>query len=83
MSGNKEGALKTIITNKKLYGEDYYKKIGKLGGMKSRNCGFGSSKVGHDGLSGKERARTAGSKGGKISKRGKAKTNKHSLRSAR
>lgn len=39
--------------------------------------GFASSVVGQDGLTGIERAKVAGSKGGKISKRGKSKKSKN------
>lgn len=39
--------------------------IGAVGGKKSRNGGFASDKIGPDGLTGKERARRAGSLGGK------------------
>jgi hypothetical protein len=45
--------------------------LGALGGAKSNNGGFASSKVGEDGLTGKERARVAGTEGGKISRRTK------------
>lgn len=39
--------------------------IGRLGGEKSRSGGFASDKLGPDGLTGKERAKLAGAKGGK------------------
>lgn len=45
MAGTKAGALKTRDTIKKIYGKDFYSRIGAIGGKK----------------------------GGKISKRGKAK----------
>ena len=64
MSGTKAGGLKTVISNKERHGEDFYQKIGKLGGTKSRGGGFASNI---------ELAREAGRKGGKVSKRGKAK----------
>lgn len=41
--------------------------------MNSRLGGFASDKVGADGLSGRERARIAGQKGGRKSRRGPAK----------
>ena len=66
MSGNKKGGLKTAATNKILYGEDFYKKIGAMGGKKSRGGGFASEITGKDGLTGYERARIAGSKGGSV-----------------
>lgn len=71
MPGTVEGGLKTTETNKKRYGVDYYRNIGKLGGLKSRGGGFASHKVGEDGLTGLERARIAGAKGGKISRKNK------------
>ena len=46
----------------------YYRKIGAMGGAKSRGGGFGSDKVGKDGLTGHERARLAGMKGGRASR---------------
>lgn len=46
--------------------------IGVEGGKVSKTGGFASAKVGKDGLTGKERASVAGSKGGKTSKRTKA-----------
>lgn len=69
MSGNKIGGLKVAQTNKRKYGEDYYVNIGRIGGKASKNGGFGSSKIGKDGLTGKERARLAGAVGGLKSKR--------------
>ena len=73
MAGNRTGGIKTSKTNKKIYGGDFYKKIGKLGGTKSTRGGFQSDVIGKDGLTGRERAKLAGSKGGSISKRSKAK----------
>lgn len=55
MSGTKKGGLKCAATNKLLHGNDFYKRIGSLGGKaKNPNKGFGSN---HD------RAVTAGNKG--------------------
>lgn len=71
MAGTMIGGVKTAETNKKKYGSDYYRNIGKLGGTKSRGGGFASNKVGEDGLTGLERARIAGAKGGKISRKNK------------
>ena len=73
MSGTVKGGKKASITNKQKHGEDFYKRIGQKGGKKSCNGGFGSNKVGKDGLTGIERARIAGRKGGSHSKRGKSK----------
>jgi len=45
MSGNLAGGAKARDTNIKKYGEDYYKKIGKLGGEKQNpKKGFGTHK---------------------------------------
>ncbi len=60
MPGTRVGGLKTVQTNKERYGEDFYKKIGTLGGAKSRGGGFAYNR---------ELAREAGRKGGKASKR--------------
>lgn len=60
MSGSKEGGLKAAATNKQLYGNDFYRHIGRAGGVVSRGGGF---------RMGSELARTAGAKGGRISKR--------------
>lgn len=38
MSGTKEGGLKARITNKRRHGDDFYSKIGKIGGSHGRNC---------------------------------------------
>ena len=72
MSGTVKGGKKASITNKQKHGEDFYKRIGRKGGKKSCNGGFGSNKVGRDGLTGIERAKLAGRKGGLRSKRGKS-----------
>lgn len=64
MSGTQYGGKKAARKNKARYGEDFYKTIGRMGGTKSRNGGFASNLVGPDGLTGYERARVAGRKGG-------------------
>lgn len=69
MSGNRAGGLKAAEKNIKHFGKDFYKNIGKMGGAKSRNGGFASDKIGPDGLTGAERARIAGRKGGSKSRR--------------
>lgn len=65
MAGTKLGGLRCAETNKKRYGEDYYKRIGTKGGSvkspRKLKAGFGSDP---------ELARLAGAKGGRISKRG-------------
>lgn len=50
---------------------NHFRDIGRLGGQRSNNGGFASSKVGADGLTGKQRAAKAGAVGGKISRRTK------------
>ncbi len=66
MAGTPAGGKAAAATNKKLYGDDYYAKIGAKGGRNGRTGGFGA------GDAGRALARRAGAKGGKISKRGKA-----------
>ena len=63
MAGSVEGGLKAAQTNKERYGLDWYQKIGAIGGKKGRTGGFAANR---------ELARIAGAKGGKISRRGKA-----------
>lgn len=65
MAGTKDGGLRAAETNKRKYGRDFYVKLGAVGGKKGRTGGFASDVVGPDGLTGKERARIAGAKGGK------------------
>lgn len=72
MPGTKAGGLKAAATNKLRHGNDFYSKIGKKGGVNGHNGGFASYNVGKDGLTGRERARIAGAKGGSISRRGPA-----------
>ena len=69
MSGTKVGGLKSRETIYKIHGADFYKRIGRMGGKAGdpSNKGFASNI---------ERARKAGAKGGKISKRGPAKKHK-------
>lgn len=71
MAGTKIGGRKAATTNKAKYGDDFYAMIGRIGGKKSKTGGFASKTRGADGLTGKERARIAGSRGGRISRRGK------------
>lgn len=60
MAGTKKGGLNAAKTNKKRHGKDFYKKIGALGGMKSRGGGFAANRT---------LASLAGAKGGRISRR--------------
>lgn len=61
----------------KKYGPDFYKRIGAKGGSNGKGPGykggFASNEVGEDGLTGRERAKIAGARGGAISRRGPAK----------
>ena len=62
MVGTKAGGLKAAATNKKEYGEDFYAKIGNMGGRVSGiKKGFALDPA---------LARAAGAKGGRKSKRG-------------
>lgn len=73
MSGTRDGGLKAVATNRRKYGDDFYVKMGKKGGSAYHRThgGFASEKIGKDGLTGFERARLAGRKGGLKSRRGK------------
>lgn len=62
MAGTRIGGKKTAITNMEKYGEDFYSRIGRIGGKKSTTGGFYANR---------ELARIAGAKGGRISKRTK------------
>lgn len=64
MGGTREGARKASATNRKLYGEDFYRVIGSKGGKMNygKLKGFAANR---------ELARIAGAKGGKVSRRKK------------
>lgn len=64
MAGTKAGGKKAAETNKRKYGEDFYRENGRKGGRNGHTGGFAANR---------ELARIAGRKGGKISKRGPAK----------
>lgn len=64
MAGTKAGGMKAARTNKELWGEDFYKRIGQKGGRNGHTGGFASNR---------ELARIAGAKGGRKSRRGPAK----------
>lgn len=66
MPGTKAGGQNAAATNKAKYGEDFYRRIGAIGGKKGKTGGFYANR---------ELARTAGRKGGLVSKRGKASAN--------
>lgn len=62
MAGTKPGGKSAAKTNKAKYGPDFYARIGAMGGKKGRTGGFYANR---------ELARTAGAKGGRISRRTK------------
>lgn len=64
MSGTRYGGLKAAETNKQKYGREFYQNIGRKGGKACVPKGFAVNP---------ELAKRAGSTGGKLSKRGKAK----------
>ncbi len=72
MAGTKAGGQKAALTNKARHGDDFYSRIGGEGGIKSNTGGFASNVTGTDGLTGRQRARIAGARGGRISRRRKA-----------
>lgn len=63
MAGTKEGGKKAALTNKLRHGDSFYANIGAKGGKACVRKGFGSNL---------ELAKTAGAKGGRNSRRGKA-----------
>lgn len=63
--GTRESAAKAAVTNKLKWGEDFYRRIGSLGG-KTKKINPAAFKAGE------ERTVEAGRKGGKISRRSKA-----------
>ncbi len=66
MAGTKAGGKKAAATNKAKYGKDFYANIGRKGGKNGRTGGFAANPA---------LAKIAGAKGGRISRRGKAKNN--------
>ncbi|MDR0397889.1 MAG: hypothetical protein LBH36_01760 [Candidatus Nomurabacteria bacterium] len=64
MPGTVEGGRKAAATTKAKYGKDFYARIGAIGGSLSRTGGFAANP---------ELAKIAGARGGKVSRRGKAK----------
>ena len=73
MAGSSIGGHKAKLKNL-ANDPNFYAKIGKKGGQNGRTGGFASAVVGEDGLTGAERARIAGAKGGRISRRKKTTT---------
>lgn len=66
MAGTIQGAVKAKKTNLERHGEDFFQRIGVLGGQKK-----GVAKGFAAGEAGRARAIEAGKRGGKRSKRGK------------
>lgn len=66
MAGNTRGGRKAAMTNMNLYGNDFYHKIGKLGGAASNTGGFAYLK--RTGQT--DKISQAGSIGGAISRKG-------------
>lgn len=64
MAGNQAGGKAAAVTNKARHGDNFYANIGRLGGLKGTTGGF---------FANRELARSAGAKGGTISRRGKNK----------
>jgi uncharacterized protein len=62
MAGTINGGKTAAATNKAKYGKDFYARIGAMGGKKGTTGGFAANR---------ELARTAGAKGGRISRRTK------------
>lgn len=60
MAGTLEGGKKAAATNRARHGDDFYRRIGKKGGQNGHTGGFYANR---------ELAKTAGAKGGRISKR--------------
>lgn len=78
MAGTVTGGKRAAETNKSIYGEDFYKRIGAIGGKKGNTGGF-ASKLECDGTCNLDhilglhhrKAQCAGYKGGVISRRTK------------
>lgn len=62
MAGTVAGGRAAAATNKAKYGDDFYGKIGAIGGKRGRTGGFYANR---------ELARIAGARGGRISRRTK------------
>ena len=75
MAGTIAGGKKAAETNIKKYGEDFYKKIGHIGGSNGTTGGFASGLLCDCDYTEDlhKKARCAGQKGGRVSRRGKAK----------
>lgn len=60
MPGTLKGGKKAAAKNKRLYGSDFYKRIGAIGGSRGKTGGFYQNR---------ELASRAGAIGGRISRR--------------
>lgn len=60
MAGTKAGGQAAAKTNKAKYGDDFYPRIGAMGGKKGHTGGFYANR---------ELARVAGARGGRVSRR--------------
>lgn len=74
MPGTVAGGLKCAATNKAKYGDDWYKKIGAIGGRNGNTGGFASNHT---------LAQLAGAKGGRLSRRGKSPKTIENIRRAK
>lgn len=74
MAGTSQGGQNARDTNKKKYGEDFYARIGRMGGMKGRTGGFYANR---------ELARRAGALGGAISRKGPEKLTEEQIKEKR
>lgn len=75
MPGTVAGGLKCAATNKAKYGDDWYKKIGAIGGR--NGIGKGGFASNHT------LAQLAGAKGGRLSRRGKSPKTIENIRRAK
>jgi hypothetical protein len=63
MAGTTRGGRLAAQKNKQKHGADFYARIGRMGGKRSRNGGFAAGKEG------RKRAKLYGAIGGSISRR--------------
>jgi general stress protein YciG len=71
VAGTVSGGQKAAATNKRLHGEDFYKVQGRLGGLAGKGPNYTGGFAGDRDL-----ASRAGTKGGRISRRGKSRVKK-------
>lgn len=69
MAGSRDGGKKAAAKNL-AKNPNFYRDIGRKGGsVKGTTGGFASNSVDDNGLTGRQRAKIAGAKGGRISRR--------------